>query len=66
MFEKQLSKYKDHLDVTFPHRPLETINVNIIFGHVVSHLHNGPINITNVGDPKSLPTLGVPSRRDKP
>jgi hypothetical protein len=66
MFEKELPKHKDHLDVTFAHCPLETINANITFGHVFSHLHNGPINITNVIDPKFLPTLGVPSRGDKP
>jgi hypothetical protein len=66
MFEKELSKYKDRLDVTFPCCPIETISVNITFGHVFSHLHNGPINITNVVDPQSLPTLGVPSRGDKP
>jgi hypothetical protein len=66
MFEKELPKYKDRLDVTFPCHPLETINVNIIFGHVFSHLHNGPTNITNVVDPKSPPTSRVPSRGDKP
>jgi hypothetical protein len=63
MFEKELPKYKDHLDVTFLRHPFETINVNITFGHFISHLHNGPINIINIVDFKSLPTLGVPSRR---
>jgi hypothetical protein len=38
MFEKELPKYKDLLDTIFPHRPLETINVNIAFSHVFSHL----------------------------
>jgi hypothetical protein len=38
MFEKELPKYKDRLDTIFPHRPLETINVNTTFGHVFNHL----------------------------
>jgi len=65
MFEKELPNYKDLLNVIFPCHPLETISVNIIFGHVFSHLHNCPINITYVVDPKSLPTLGVPIGGDK-
>jgi hypothetical protein len=65
MFEKELPKYKDHLDVIFSLSPLETINVNTIFEHVFSHLHNCPISITYVVDFKSLPTLGVPSGGDK-
>ncbi len=64
-FEKELPKYKDHLDVIFPHHPLETINVNNTFGHVFSHLHNCPISITYVVNIKSLPTLGVPNGRDR-
>jgi hypothetical protein len=43
MFEKELPKYKERLNVTFPCDPLATIGVNITFGHVFSHLHNGPI-----------------------
>jgi hypothetical protein len=65
MFEKELPKYKDHLDVIFPCHLLGTINVNITSGHVFSHLHNCPISITYVVDFKSLPTLGVPSGGDK-
>jgi hypothetical protein len=38
MFEKKLPKYKDLLNTIFPHRPLETINVNTAFNHVFSHL----------------------------
>ncbi len=65
MFEKELPKYKDCLGMIFPRRPPKTISVNIIYGHVFSHLHNCPINITYVVDFKSLPTLGVPSGGDK-
>jgi hypothetical protein len=65
MFEKELPKYKNHLDVIFPHHLLETINVNITYGHVFSHLHNCPISITYVIDLKSLHTLGVPNGGDK-
>jgi hypothetical protein len=65
MFEKELPKYKDHLDLIFPCHPLETINVNTTFGHVFSHLHNCTINITYVIDSKSMPTLGIPSGGDK-
>jgi hypothetical protein len=61
VFEKELPKYKDRLTVIFPCHPLETISVNIISGHVFSHLHNCPISITYVVDPKSLLNLGVPS-----
>jgi len=38
MFEKELPKYKDRLDTIFPHRLLETINVNTTFSHVFNHL----------------------------
>jgi hypothetical protein len=65
MFEKKLPKYKDCLDVIFPCHPFETINVNTTSRYVFSHLHNCPINITYVVDPKSLPTLRVPSGGDK-
>ncbi len=65
VFEKELPKYKDRLDVFFPCHPLETISVNTIFGHVFSHLHNCPISITYIIDPKSLPTLGILSGGDK-
>ncbi len=56
MFEKELPKYKDCLDVIFPCHPLETINVNTTFEHVLSHLHNCPLNITYVVDSKFMPT----------
>jgi hypothetical protein len=65
MFEKELPKYKDHLDVTFPRHPLKTIRVNSTSRHVFSHLQNCPISITYVVDPKFPPTLGVPSGGDK-
>jgi hypothetical protein len=65
MFEKEVPKYKDHLDVIFPCHPLGTINVNITFGHVFSHLHNCPINITYEVDLKFLPTLSIPNGGDK-
>jgi hypothetical protein len=57
MFEKELPKYKGWLDTLFPCHPLETINVNIAFGHVFNHLQNCPISITYVVDLKSLPSL---------
>jgi hypothetical protein len=50
MFEKKLSKYKDHLDVIFMHHPLGTINVNTAFGHILNHLHNRLSNITYIID----------------
>jgi hypothetical protein len=65
MFENELPKHKDHLDVIFPHHLFETINVSITSGHVFNHLHNCPINITYVVYLKSLPTLGVPNGGDK-
>jgi hypothetical protein len=38
MFEKELPKYKNCLDVIFLPCPLESINVNTTFRHVCSHL----------------------------
>ncbi len=38
MFEKELPKYKEHLDMIFSHCLCETINVNIASRHVFSHL----------------------------
>jgi hypothetical protein len=38
MFEKELPKYKDRFDTIFSCHLFEAINVNIIFGHVFSHL----------------------------
>jgi hypothetical protein len=40
MFGKELPKYKDCVDVIFPHHPLETINLNIVSGHIFEHLQN--------------------------
>ncbi len=56
MFEKELPKYKDRLDVIFPCHSFETITDNTIVEHVFSHLHNCPINITYVVDSKFMPT----------
>jgi hypothetical protein len=49
----------------FPCCPLETINVNIAYEHVVSHLWNCSINIMFVIDFKSMPSLGVLNKRNK-
>lgn len=38
MFEKELPKYKDHLDMIFLCCLFETINVNNASRHVFSHL----------------------------
>ncbi len=65
MFQKELPKYKDCLDVIFPHHHVETISVNTNSRHVFSHLHNCPISTTYVVDPKSLPTLGISIEGDK-
>jgi hypothetical protein len=65
MFEKKLPKYKDWLDIVFPHCPFETINVNIAFGHVFSHLQNCLINITYVVDLKFPPNLRISNVGDK-
>lgn len=37
MFEKELHKYKDCLDIVFSRYPFETINVNTTSRHVFSH-----------------------------
>ncbi len=66
MFEKKLSKYKDHLDVIFLHHPLGTINVNIACGHIFNHVHNCPNNITSIIDLRSGLTLRAPRVVDKP
>ncbi len=66
MFEKELPKYKVSLDTIFPHRPLETINVNTTFNHVFSHLQKiALLALMYVVDYKSLPTLGLPNGKDK-
>jgi predicted small secreted protein len=37
MFEKELLKYKNRLDVIFPRPPLHTVNVNTTLGHVFNN-----------------------------
>jgi hypothetical protein len=59
LFGKRFPKYKDRLEAIFPCCPLEAVNLNIIFGHIFSHLQNCPINITYVVDPNSIPSLGI-------
>ncbi len=59
MFEKKLPKYKDQLDTIFLRHLLETINVNIAFNHLFSHLQNCPIHNTYVLDLKFLATLKI-------
>jgi hypothetical protein len=58
MFDK-----KKKLDAIFAQLPLQTMNVNISFGHVFNKFHNYLISITYVVDPKLLP--GLPSIVDK-
>lgn len=65
LFDKRFLEYKDRLEAIFPHRPLEAVNLNIIFGHIFSHLQNCPINITYVVDPNSIPSLGTTITLDK-
>jgi hypothetical protein len=55
MFDVEFPKYKDRLDVIFFQSPL--INVNMASSHVFNSLHNYPISIMHVVDPKSIPTL---------
>lgn len=60
IFDKKLVTHKDKLDVIFLQMLFETININIIFGHVFNHLHNCQINIIYVADPKYGHSLPLP------
>jgi hypothetical protein len=62
MFEKKLPKYKEWLDAIFPRPPLHNVNDNT--SHVFNNLHNCPINITYVVDPKLVLTLALLGRVD--
>jgi hypothetical protein len=57
---KKLMTHKDKLDVIFLQLLFETININIVFGHVFNHLHNCHINIIYVVDPKYGHVLPLP------
>jgi hypothetical protein len=56
MFKKELHKY-NRLDAIFPQPSLHIVNINTTFGHVFNNLQNCPINITYVGNLKSILAL---------
>jgi hypothetical protein len=60
MFDVELSKHKQHIEVIHNQRLLlEVLNANTFSGHVFNHLHNCPIKINLVVDPQIVHSLIV-------